>query len=119
MRFTTLDLALISDQPELAVPGADEGLPHPMDIALVGHAIANDFGDGQNFQVVSLAEIDQIGHAGHGPVIPHDLADDPSWNQSGKSSQIHGSFGLSSTHENDPLAGAKREDMPWACQIRG
>src|SRR5215472_6108945 len=56
-----IDLRLIRDHAELSVRGWHDGLGHPPNVALVRHAIADEFGYSQHLQIVLPAELSQLG----------------------------------------------------------
>ena len=88
-----------------------------MHVALMRHAIADHFGDGEHLEVVFLAERDEIRDPRHGSVVVHDLADDACRNHPCQTSEIDRGLGLSRAHQNSAFAGAKRKDVSWACQV--
>ena len=82
VRFA-IDLAFIRQHTKLAVAGLKVRFPHPMNQTFVRHAVANQFGDREHLQLVLLTKLRQVGDAGHGAVIVHDLADHAGGHQPG------------------------------------
>src|SRR5260370_1295990 len=76
MGVAAIDFALVSNHAEFAISRTHQCLTYFMYIALVLHAVADQFRHSQHFQTVSVAELDQIWNPGHGAVFTHDLADD-------------------------------------------
>ena len=54
VRFAAVDFALIGDQAKLSVMGADQRFAHAVHVALVLHAVADQFGHRQHFHVVEF-----------------------------------------------------------------
>ncbi len=104
-----IDLGLIDDHAEFAVSGRNHRFGEASHVALVRHAIADEFRHGEHLQVVFAAELGELRHARHGAVVVHDFADDARGNQSGEAGEIDGGFGLSGADEDSAFAGAKRE----------
>jgi len=80
-------------------------------------AVADQIGDGDHHQPVLVGHLDEVGDAGHGAVVVHDLADHPGRLQPGEGGEVDGRLGLSGALEHAPLAGAQREDVPRAEQV--
>src|SRR5207249_11507344 len=97
MGITAIYLAFIGNHSEFAMLGVHQGLAHPMYIPLVLHAIANQFGNGEHLHSMLITELDQVGHASHGSVFAHDLANNSGGNQSRHASQIDRGFSLAGT----------------------
>ena len=114
-----VDLRLIGDHAELAVSGGHHGLGQAPHVALVRHAVADEFGDGQHLHVVLAAELGELRHARHGAIVVHDLADDACGNQSCQPREIDGGFGLAGAHQHSAFAGAQREDVAGTREIVG
>ena len=64
------------DGRELAVIRRHAHLGGSLDEELVAAPVLDELRDGDHPQLVVLAEARQVGHAGHRPVVVHDLADD-------------------------------------------
>ena len=88
---------------EVAPLGGDAGLGHPLDELLVLAAIADELGDGDEKEVVLLAELHEVGHAGHGAVVVDDLAQDTSGVLTGHTGQVDRSLGVAGPLEHAAL----------------
>jgi len=66
-----------------------------------------------------LGENLELGHAGHGPVVVHDLTDHARLAGSSHAGQVHGAFGLAAAHEHAAVLGPQGEDVAGSVQIRG
>ena len=93
------------------------GFRKPSHVALMRHAIADEFGDGEHLQVVLAAELGKLRNARHGAVVVHDLADDAGGNQSGETREIDRGFGLSGADQHSTFAGAKRKRVAGTREI--
>ena len=108
----------IDHDPEFTGDGRRNlGFGRPSHEGLLAHAIFDEIGNGNQPDVVFLAEFFQGGHAGHGAVIVHDFADHTGWPQAGQAGQVNRSLGLAGTHHHPALAGPQGENMPGADQI--
>ena len=58
---------------------------------------------------VKLAELDEVGNAGHGAVFVHDLADDAGGDEAGHAGEVDGGFGLAGADQDAAFAGAEGE----------
>ena len=114
-----IELRLVDDHAEVAVRGGHDGLGHAPHIALVRHAIADDFGDRDHLHVVLAAELGELGHARHGAVVVHDLADHAGGNHARQARQIDGSFRLAGANQHAAFAGAQGKDVAGTRQIVG
>ena len=114
-----LDVALVGEHAEVAVLGGQEAFGYAVDVALVGHAVADEIGYGDHLEVVGLAELDEVGNAGHCAVFIHDLADDPGGNEAGHAGEIDGGFGLAGAYQYPSLAGAEGEDVAGTGEVVG
>ena len=66
-----------------------------------------------------FAELAQLGHTGHGAVYVHDFADNACRLESGKTSEVNGSFGLTCADKASAFACANGEDVAWAGEVFG
>ena len=114
-----LDVALVGEHPEVAVLRWENAFGNSMDVALVCHAVANEVGYGDHLEGVQLAELHEIGNAGHGAIFVHDLADDTGGDESGHAGEVDGGFGLAGADEDSTFARAERKDMSGAREIMG
>ena len=64
-------------------------------------------------------KIDQVGHAGHGAVFLHDLADHPGRVEAGDLGQVDRGLGLAGAHQHAAVPGAQGENMAGARQVLG
>ena len=53
----------------------------------------------------------RVGHARHGAVIVHDLADDAGGIETGEPGEVDGGFGVTGAHQHAAFARDQREDM--------
>ena len=67
----------------------------------------------------SLAELDEVGNAGHGAVFVHDLADDAGGDEAGHAGEVDGGFGLAGADEDSAFAGAEGKDVAGAGEVVG
>ena len=80
-------------------------------------AVANHLRDGQHLQPMGGAEALQVGHARHGAVVVHDLADDAGRDEAGHARQVDGGFGLAGAHQHAAFARAQRKDVAGTRQV--
>ena len=66
---------------------------------------------------MSLGNLVKLRHPGHGPVVVHDLAQDPGRIEPGQARQVHRPFGLASPLEDTTLVGPERKDMARTGEI--
>src|SRR5512145_803688 len=66
-----------------------------------------------------LREVLEIGHACHGSILVHDLADYAGRAQPSEAGQIDGPFGLAGSNENATVTRAQRVHMPRHYQVFG
>ena len=99
----------IDDHAEIAVARGQSRLGHAADVALVPHAVANQFRDGQQLQSVRAAEFRELRHARHGAVVIHDFADHARGSESGDARQVHRRFGLPGAHQHAAVSRAQAE----------
>src|SRR5580704_10042346 len=104
MRLAAIHLALVGDQAELAKACIHHRFTHAMYVTLMRHAVTNQFSHSQHLEPVLIAELDEVGHAGHGAVVLHDFANDPGGNHSREAGEIDRGFGLSGADEYSALA---------------
>ena len=62
-------------------------------------------------EAVALREGDEIGHARHGAVVVHDLADDGGGVEPGKARKIDGGLGVAGADQHAALARDERKDV--------
>ncbi len=111
-------IVLINNDLEFsAVACGQLGRCRPSHEALRPQPEIDEIGDGHDLEVMFLREDFQIGHPGHGPVIFHDLADDPRGFESREPREIHRAFRLPGSHENTALPRADGKDMPGTHQV--
>ena len=114
-----LDVAFVGEHAEIAVLGGENALRDAVDVALVGHAVADEVGYGDHFEGVKFAELDEVGNAGHGAVFVHDLADDAGGDEAGHAGEVDGSFGLAGADEDSAFAGAEGKDVAGTGKVVG
>jgi hypothetical protein len=81
------------------------------------HPVLDDLLDGDDGHRVFFGETDQVGHARHGAVFLHDLADHPGRLQAGDARQIDRGLGLAGGPHHPPRPGAPRKDVPGPRQV--
>ena len=106
-----IDIARIGDHAKFAKAGGERGSREAANVAFMLHAVANEIGDGEQFQIVLFAEFDELRHARHGAILAHDFADDAGGSETGDASEVDARFGLACANEDAAVACAKREDM--------
>ena len=104
---------------EVAVVRREPHGDHPLDELLGAPPVLDQVGDGDELEVVALAEPDQIGHARHRPVVVHDLADDARGCQPRQPGEIDRGLGLARTLEDTSVSRAEREDVARVDEVVG
>ena len=79
--------------------------------SFVAAPVLDQVGDRDHLWLVGGAVLDQVGHAGHRPVVLHDLADDARRDHAGQPGQVDRGLGLAGALEHAAAARAKREDV--------
>ena len=74
-------------------------------------AVLDQVGDRDHAQAVPLAVRDEVGNAGHRPVLVHDLAHHAGGLEAREPGEVDGSLGLAGAHEDAAVARAEREDV--------
>ena len=82
-----------------------------LDELLVPAPVLDQVGDRDHLQPVPLAVRHEVGHAGHRPVLVHDLADDAGRVEAGEAREVDRRLRLAGAHEDAAVAGAQREDV--------
>ena len=115
-----IHIVFVDDQFEFAaVPGRDRGRRRPADQRFVLHPEIDEVRDRDDLEVVFPREELQIGHARHGPVVLHDLADDTGGLQARETGEIDGAFGLAGATSTPPRLRPDGEDVAGADQVGG
>jgi uncharacterized RDD family membrane protein YckC len=114
-----IDVALIRNHAELTVFGWQDAFGDAVNIALVGHAVADEVGYGDHLESVRFAKFDEVGNAGHGSVFVHDLADDAGGDQASHAGEIDRGLGLAGADEDAAFAGAEGEDVAGTGEVIG
>ena len=119
-----LDLAL--DQRDVLLLGEELPIRHCLELAVLGREphrhraldellppapVLDEVGDGDHLQAVQLAERGEIRHAGHRPVVVHDLAHHTGRKQAGEPREVDRRLGLAGALEHAALLRAEREDV--------
>ena len=99
------------DRRELAVLRGQPYRAHTLDELLRAAAVLDEVGDGDELQAVPLAVGDEIGDAGHRPVVVHDLADHAARLEAGEPREIDGGLGLAGALEDAAGPRAERLDV--------
>ena len=107
-----LDRRLVDVQIEFAGGGGLDGRlgdgAHEM---VVAQPVGDEILDGADLQAVALREGDEVGHARHGAVVVHDLADDRRGVEPGETRQIDGRLGMTGADQHAALARDEREHV--------
>ncbi len=99
------------DRLELAVRGRQMDRRRALDELLGSAPVLDEIGDGDQLDVVALAELDEVGDARHRPVLLHHLADDARGIEAREPCEVDGGFRLARAQEHAAFAGAQREDV--------
>ena len=99
------------DRGELAVRRRQPHGRHPLDQLLVPAAVLDQVGDRDQLSPCRSQYGIRSGHAGHRPVLVHDLADDAGRDQAGEAREVDGGLGLARALEHAAGARAQREDV--------
>ena len=84
------------DHAELAaVEAVQGGFQDTLDNAVVAQPVGDEVGDGGDLDAMELGEFDQVRHAGHGPVLVHDLADHAGRVEPRQAGHVHRRLGVS------------------------
>ena len=101
----------VGDGLEVAVVGRQPDGDDALDELLGALAVLDQVGDRDDLQAVALAELDEVGHAGHRPVVVHDLADDAGRGEAREPREVDGRLRLPRALEHAAGAGAEREHV--------
>ena len=85
----------------------------------MAHTVADEVGDGDEFEVVFAAKDGEIGEARHGAIVIHDFANDAAVGETGEAGEVDRSFSLTGANKHAALTGAEREDVAGAGEIVG
>ena len=111
------ELLAEGDGVEVAVGGREPDGDRALDELLGAPPVLDQVGDRDQLDVVALAELDQVGHARHRPVLVHHLADDSGGDQPGEPGEVDGRLGLAGSLEHAAGAGAERKDVARVDEI--
>ncbi len=92
---------------------------HLLHQRFVAAAVLDEVGDGADLQAVLGGELLQVGQAGHGAVVLHDLADDGGRAAAGHGGQVAAGFGVAGAHEHAAIDRLQREDVAGLHQVGG
>src|ERR671937_1770884 len=84
---------------------------HALDEPLVAAAVLDQVGDGDELQPMPLAIRNQVGDAGHRPVLLHDLAHNARRDQAGEAREVDRRLRLPRPFQHTAVAGAERKDV--------
>ena len=104
---------------EIAPLRGDARLGHELDQLLVLTPVADERGDGDEQKAMGGAELDEIGDAGHGAVVVHDLAQHTARCEPGHAGEVDGRLGVTGPLEHATLGVAPREDVTGPGEISG
>ena len=74
-------------------------------------AVGDEVGDRADLDAVALGEGDEVGEAGHRPVLVHDLADHAGGVEAGEAGDVDRRLGMAGADQHAAVAGAQREDV--------
>ena len=106
------------DGAELPVARGQRHRGHALDEALVAAPVLDQVGDGDQLQPVPLAVGHEVAHAGHRPVVVHDLAHDAGRDEPGEARQVDGGLGLAGPLEDTAGARLQRLDVTRMDHVR-
>src|SRR5439155_12389480 len=107
-----VDDGTVGDRPEIAVTSGQRSIGQPLHQPVLADAVSDQVRDRDDPDVV-LPGVDlQVWKPGHGPVVLHDLADDPGRNQPGQPAEIDNRLGLAGPHQDAAVTGLEREHVP-------
>ena len=99
------------DRLEVAVCRREPDRGRALDELLRPPAVLDQVGDRDQPETVALAELDEVGHARHRPVLAHDLADDARRVQPREARKVDGSLGLAGPPQDATAPGTERKDV--------
>ncbi len=105
------EVLAVRDGLELAVLGRQPHRDHALDELLRAPPVLDEIGDGDHLHAVVLAVADEVGYAGHRPVLVHDLADDARGIQAGEPGEVDGRLRLAGPLQHAAGLRAEREDV--------
>ena len=109
----------IREHPEFAVHGLHRRHADPFDQRLVCAAVADQIGDGADFQAMRATEFNEVRQSCHRAVIVHDLADDRCRLEARKRRHIATRLGVAGSYQYAPLLGPQRKHMAGLNQVGG
>src|SRR5438105_6959542 len=95
-----IENAFKNEHAEIAVRRWQRRLTVLLDEAFRPEAVSDQFGDGDDLDVVALREFDQVRHTRHRSVFLHDFADHSGGRQAGRGGEIDGCLRLACTYEH-------------------
>src|SRR4029078_5738234 len=101
----------VGDGLELAVLGREPDGDDALDELLRPLAVLDEVGDGDELEPVPLAIPDEVWHAGHRPVLVHDLAHDAVRGEGRKAREIDRGRGLARALEDPAGSRPEREKV--------
>ena len=107
------------DGGEITVRRREPDRSHPLDELLRLAAVLDQVLDRDHLDLVLLAVGDQVGDAGHRPVLAHDLADHSGRVEAGKAGEVDGGLGLAGALEDSSAPRAQREDVSGLDEVGG
>ena len=115
-----LDRRLVDVQVEFAGAAVvDAGLGDGAHEMVVAQPVGDEILDGADLEAVPLREGDEVGHARHGAVVVHDLADDRRRIEPGEARQIDRRFRMAGADQHAALARDEREHVPGRDDVGG
>ena len=82
-----------------------------LDQVVVAAPIGDQVADRADLEVVELRKGDKVVHAGHRPVLVHDLADHTRRIEAREARHVDGRFGMTRAHQHAAVARDQREDV--------
>jgi hypothetical protein len=103
---------------EFAARGLHRAAAKVFDQRLDTAAVFDQAGDGADLQAMLGCEQLQVGQAGHGAVVLHDLADHGGWRTAGHGGQVATGLGMAGAHQHTTVNSLQRKDMARLDQVR-
>ncbi len=106
-----VDERAVADDGELAEAGRQLRGHDALDELVVAAPVGDQVGDGDHLEPVLGAVALEVGHAGHRPVVVHDLADHAGRREAGEPGEVDRRLGLAGALEHPAGLGLEREHV--------
>ena len=107
------------DDAEMTVFGRHVDFLAHLDERFLAETVGYEVLDGDNLQLVLMGEDLQLGHAGHGAIVVHDLHECASRVEACQFTEVDGGFGMSAATQHTVLLGIEGVDMAWTTEGLG